>query len=560
MIESADRKSAGGVWAVLLMALIFAAIAPTLTLLEFSGGSENLNAATVQEMHRGGPWLVPSLNGIPRLAKPPLTAWISALVVSRDDIAQLNSPEQSTRDAAFDTFAFKLRWPALLAGCLLVLAVYCLGRTLESHAFGFTAAVVCASSILFLRFIRNSTTDVQLALWVGIANAFFASLIFSSVRIWKLIALGLAIGLALMSKGPVALVQTVLPWMVFLLLDSTTRKAFHRQLIVALSAAICTTAISLAIALPWPIYAVAKFPKAIDLWWMEVTREGATTLAPDPWYIYLSILILVMPWIGFFIAGVVMALRNRTNRPALFALSLLLVPILLMSLAKDKNDRYLLPLLPAVSILTAIALKPQFRPPRDQNNADRFLRILHIAILAIMIIGVPVGGAAGLMKTVEGESWYSGSFALIAVILLPALLAASWFWNRRRPGVLIPATLAIMLLLQGVFILGYARDQSGRSEMKPIADAIMNFSPQAPVWYFDPRASYKPMPQDLSIYLNRTVPEKSDGTSIRNAERGQIIVMLQREKETDPVINGWRPLASLPWGRRSWWAFVRDGE
>jgi len=46
-----------------IVALFFAAVAPTLSWLEFSGGMENLNIATALELRRDHPdnWLIPTL-------------------------------------------------------------------------------------------------------------------------------------------------------------------------------------------------------------------------------------------------------------------------------------------------------------------------------------------------------------------------------------------------------------------------------------------------------------------------------------------------------------------
>src|SRR5689334_14197573 len=55
--------------AVVVAAGFFAAVAPTLTRLEFVGGSEVLVVETALEMRRGGPWFIPTLQGYPRLTK-----------------------------------------------------------------------------------------------------------------------------------------------------------------------------------------------------------------------------------------------------------------------------------------------------------------------------------------------------------------------------------------------------------------------------------------------------------------------------------------------------------
>jgi len=70
-LESTPRSAWPG---VLIAALFFVVAAPTLSWLEFSNGSENLNIATALEIRRTGNWLLPTLQGEPRYAKPPAGA------------------------------------------------------------------------------------------------------------------------------------------------------------------------------------------------------------------------------------------------------------------------------------------------------------------------------------------------------------------------------------------------------------------------------------------------------------------------------------------------------
>ena len=82
---------------MLLVAGIFAAIAPTLRWLEFSNGAEGLAVATAMEIRRTGRWLVPTLNDEPRLAKPPLTSWITAAAMPPKTLNETTSPSDSVR-------------------------------------------------------------------------------------------------------------------------------------------------------------------------------------------------------------------------------------------------------------------------------------------------------------------------------------------------------------------------------------------------------------------------------------------------------------------------------
>ena len=203
--------------ALLVSAGFFAAVAPTLRWQEFSGGSENLVVETVLEMRRGGPWLIPNLTGHARVTKPPLTAWLTAASARPDTVARLTTRDHAARDEAFRDLAWQIRWPSLLASCLMLMATYALARNMSLTAPVALAALgACGSTLMFLRFGRAATTDVHLALWVTVTNACLALAVFRG-KYWQgLLGAGATLGLAFMSKGPVAFVQTLAPFALFL--------------------------------------------------------------------------------------------------------------------------------------------------------------------------------------------------------------------------------------------------------------------------------------------------------------------------------------------------------
>jgi 4-amino-4-deoxy-L-arabinose transferase-like glycosyltransferase len=208
---------------VLIAAVFFCAIAPTLSQLQFGDPIENLNVATAMEIRRGGPRLFPTLQGEPRLAKPPLTAWVTAVFLRRSTLAGLDSANPSNRAHALAELEHEARLPALLAMCLMLAVVYELGRAVwafdadTGHAAGWVSAVVCGSMLIFLRQCRLATTDAQLTLWVATANLCLARAVLHG-RFWTgFLGAGAALGLALMTKGPIALVQSVLPFAAFVL-------------------------------------------------------------------------------------------------------------------------------------------------------------------------------------------------------------------------------------------------------------------------------------------------------------------------------------------------------
>lgn len=556
--ESPSTGFRGGWLAMaLLIAAVVIALSPSLWFMEFASGSENLNAGTVFEMHRDGHWLIPTLNGEPRLTKPPLTAWTSAAFIPQWAFEGISSADQTTRDIAYHRVSFFLRLPTLVLACGLILGTYWLGRAMESPRFGWAAAVVCASCVMFLRFGRAATTDVQLACWVGLANALFASLVFGSTRVWKLILLGIALGLANMAKGPVAFAQSCVPWLLFALIDGPTRGRVLSSARSSIGGVLIVAGLTLLISVPWFAYVLLRNEQAMSVWWREVTREGATSLKPDPWFSYLSIFLMMLPWTVFFLAGLGTAVVERKSSAVKLTLCLLIVPIALMSLAKDKNDRYLLPLLPAASVIVAMALRQQFRAFSEQNAGDKLLRSSLWCLLAVVMIGVPILGMTQVVKTIDATPWFSMPLAVGLLLVSLLLLGAMYFWSARRPGAIVPATLVCILALQAPLVWAYGKTFDGRSELKPIADVIRQHAPTAPVWFYEPPPNDKFVPADLSIYVNRAVKTIRDEAALAKIEPDAVMVMLQRKGGPEPSVPGWTAIDKRGYEGRNWWAFRR---
>jgi 4-amino-4-deoxy-L-arabinose transferase-like glycosyltransferase len=543
-------------------ALVFAAVAPTLSWLEFSSGSENLVVESVLEMRRGGPWLVPTLENQPRTQKPPLPAWITASAARPGTVAALGDRDPVRRAAAYTRLAWEVRWPALLCSCLTLLAVYELGRVIGDAHLGLAAAAVCGTTVLLLRFGRYATTDVQLALWVNVANVGLAWAVLRG-RWWagSLIA-GAALGLAFMSKGPVCLVQTVLPVAGFVawrrwvasgrncglrIADSgleeraANPQSEIRNPKLPLAAALL---LFLAIGLPWYVYLFAQSRGVGGLWVREVTRRGATDDRPDPWYTYFIFLPLILPWAVFFVVGLIGATRAliaRRGDRIVLALMLTVVPVLVIAIASpDRKDRYLLPMAGPAAVLAAWGLREVWRGWSEGDRGAGFAIWAHWALLAAIALALPLVGAMprGPLRTGDTRGpWFSWNLAIPVAAALVVLIAAGVVLQRRRGWGLVPATVAVMLVLQALAMHGYARSADGLSGMKRMADAIWAAYPDADAWFHHNRRA----PNDLAIYLDRPTPQLKDLSELRATDRPQVVLMIQKEGQPPPKPPaGWR--------------------
>jgi 4-amino-4-deoxy-L-arabinose transferase-like glycosyltransferase len=285
---------------------------------------------------------------------------------------------------------------------------------------------------------------------------------------------------------------------------------------------------------------------------------------PDPWWKYILLIPLAAPWSVFMIAGIasaVHALLERRGRPIVLALLLLAAPVLVMSFFKDRKDRYLLPMAPAMAILAARGLLDvwQSRPRPDaawRGRAERLLVALHVVILSVMAVAVPVAGAAGVeaLTTREGEPWFTRTFAAVCAATLAALVGLSLVVYRRRPGALVAMTVAVMLMLQALVFHGYARSAAGRSDLKPLAYAVRASFPDAVASY----RHHRRVPGDLSIYLNRPVPQvkSAEDAEERAAAGGGVPVVFMFHKRGRPEPD---PEPLLAPEQKRWVPFERSG-
>jgi len=336
-----------------LTLVIFAAITPTLSHHEFSSGLESLNVATALEIRRTGNWLVPTLQGELRINKPPLEAWLTAAVISTDTLQAISSPHFDERDRGYRQLASEVRSIALLTACLTVLMTFCIGRILFDGEVGLVSMAVMSTSLLFLRFSRYATTDVLLSFFVA-ATIFLLLIGVVEKRRWNgFVGGGVALALAMMAKGPMALLQSAIPIAIFVVWTARRRSDATSQPRGSIWPPVIVGIIAfIVIGLWWYAMVWRIRPEVLHSWGGEMTGYQSIEPRDSHWYTYFCLILLMAPWLTFFVISLIVAFARRGERDLLLLL-LLLTPILVMSFFRDKYPRYLLPVLPAAAVITA---------------------------------------------------------------------------------------------------------------------------------------------------------------------------------------------------------------
>jgi 4-amino-4-deoxy-L-arabinose transferase-like glycosyltransferase len=547
----------------LLAAIIFAALAPALTWPQVTADSETWVVQSILEMRRGGPWWIPTLDGNPRVRKPPLTQWISAAAVKPSTMSALTSRDPAVREPGYQSLAWEIRWPVLFQASLLLVAVGWLGQLLDGLPTGIFAVLIGGSSMLFDRFSRLAAPDVPLAMSVAWANLFLGLAIVGKRPRLGYIGAGAALGIALMSKGPVAFLFTIIPFAIF----QTIFGAIFRESLFpgeekpqrVWPAILIGIAVMLAIGLPWPISALIRNSQSLHDWYLEMSSEGGKAVSHDPWFTYLiQWPYALLPWIPLLIAAVMMV-GQRPKVPKVILLALLVViPTILLSFAKDRKDRYLFPMIGPAAIAMGMVVAEFVRiPPTDRDRRRReIMWFFQWAFLAAMGIGLPIAGL--FLKRVDGTRWFPWPVGVGAVIGMAILVWIGIQWQKHWDGSAVVVGSAIMLLFNLLFLWGWRNTDIGLSGMKPLADRIRYDLPRGEVVYYEPKPIPKPTNFDLEIYLDQLVPVLRSEDELRQHAGAVAVVMLHRTGEPPPQAPGYKPLMDVNRRDHNWWVLVPD--
>lgn len=410
---------------------------------------EARNFVAAREMAAGGSWLIPTLNGALRIAKPPLPTWAVA------GLLNLTGP---TENPAL------LRLPAALMSTLLVFFFWGLLRELTRHQPGETTApgrtawlgaLVLASSLLVITVGREGHWDI-------FANAWMVGALWALARAWHTpgpgwhwwILSGLLFGLSVLSKGPVVPYAMLLPFLIGFgvarLSPARGPVRPHRTgLVVAL-------VVGLVVGLAWPVYLALQHtvaPAALAVARVEITSWAERHA--QPFWNYWNFPVFVGIWTPVALMALAVPFaRPRAGRyvPYLAALGWLLASFLLLSIVPEKKERYMLPLMPPLALLMAGLLRHLETALRE--NPRQWPEALLVrgwaGLLVLVFMLVPV---ALVVLRVPGVEPGTGLFAVAAVAF--GLLAVSMGWGgfrQNQPGVLVAGSLAAMSLLLALLL------------------------------------------------------------------------------------------------------------
>jgi 4-amino-4-deoxy-L-arabinose transferase-like glycosyltransferase len=485
------------------------------------------------------------LNGEPYTQKPPLWFWLAA---------GFGAPFGRVTELA-------ARLPSALAGVALVALTAVLGARLLGAGAGLLGAALLLTTFEFAHLARRAQLDPLLALLETAALAAYVRLDRGlGRRTANLAALHAALGLAVLTKGPVGLLVPVLVMALHLAWERRLREIVRVlppwALVLSLGPGLAWLAAALALAPP------GTFGEAVGA--NVFGRFFAGTSHERPFYYYLyQFPVDALPWTALWPA-VALAARRRVfvadparrdperARAWRFLLAWLGASLLFFSLSAGKRGLYLLPAFPAAALLCADAcrslLEGRTRPPRAFAVAaalgGALLAALGAACLTSPWLPVPLPqGFPPLRLAAFGA----------AALGIAAAARVAWALQTRhrappaaRLGIVVAAALGVEL---AVFLLVYPGMDAGKSA-RPVALAAADLTdPGRAVGLLGDRA----LAGGLVYYGRRPVALLSTPESVERyvAGGGRAIVVQERKLARVEAVVPVRVAARFREGRRS---------
>lgn len=369
-------------------------------------------------------WGIPHLNLLPYLEKPPLVYWLTAL---------------SFKVCGFTELAARL--PSAVSALGGLFLAYGLGRAFWGPGPGVLGALVLASTAGYVVLGRILTLDMAFALWLNLGIGLgYLALSRGQNRLWPWAYFALA--LAVLTKGPVALVLAGLVWVIWVVVNRRSGRPLIQ---------ICGWLLLAVITLPWFVYVQWRYPEFFRFFILEqhLLRFLTPAIHPEPLWYYLPVLLgLLLPWtwlLPWTLTG-----RDRWQDPDYrFLVIWAAVILVFFSLSRGKLAPYILPALLPLALLVGHGLARLTGVGRISFNS----RLLRTSLLVWGFTGVALVGLSLWPPELLAQALARANFSLsylMAISLVWALTPLAALIWRHLGALLLGALLLSALVPRGI--------------------------------------------------------------------------------------------------------------
>ena len=504
---------------------------------------EPRNAGCAREMMARYDWVTPVFNDELRSHKPVLLYWLMMSAYSVLGVSE---------------FAARFWSAALAVGT--VLCTWSIGRRLFGLQTGIWSGLILSSCLLFAVVGRAATPDAALVFFSTLALAIYVHGTFGvglregpfSFRPtprtageffpghWLTVAaIYFAMGLAVLTKGPVGLVMPTAVIGMFLLIvrlpdGSQSSARTDKSAVSAIAAGtrsilqcfapghflhtcwsmrpLTALAVSMAVALPWYVWVGIRTDGEFLRGFFFEHNFGRATASMEGHtgsflYYPASILVGFFPWsvlLAPVAAETIASLKRKDPRQAgtIFVLCWIGVYVGLFTLARTKLPNYVAPCYPALALLAGNFLH---RWSAGQVRSLLLWRRLALGSLSLVGVALLIALPLAAHRYLPGEQW----LGIIGLVPLIGGVACLWWLERAQPRVSAVILTATATVFVGALLGGVAHRVSAHQQnhlllaeiaARGSSTRVSAFGLLEPTWIF-----YGDRPvQELHVSGNRT--------------------------------------------------------
>jgi 4-amino-4-deoxy-L-arabinose transferase-like glycosyltransferase len=502
--EPSQTTTARVGWAILILLTLYACYFSHLGAIGFVGPDEPRYAWIARDMAETGDWVTPRLYGKPWFEKPPLYYWGAALCFK-----------------VFGVSETAARLPSAISALLATLALAWLAWRLYGEETARWLMLLLPTTVGMIGFSHAAATDMPFSAMLTIAMVFAAIVIRlapaeedrastattnpATLTPWvPLILFGGFLGLAVLAKGPVAIILSggaVFFWAIF---TKRWRDALH-LLHPGAIAAFCLTA------LPWYILCASRNPDFFRVFIIE--HNFKRFLTPEfqhiqPFWFYLPVVVAaLLPWSVLSVCAGITGTRRLWVSRALHPVSWFFFcwpafTVLFFSVSRSKLPGYILPALPPLALFTARAATLHM-----EKKSGRW--VFCAGGLTLVLMGVLVFLFNKKVPFVTDIRPSPGITKIALLAIIGGILGTTLASLRRAT----PAALVIVLAIISLFSWSlsgqdYLELDEGVSARPMVQAALEHLTPQqtSAATVFKLRRSYK---YQVDFYLHRETQQWS---------------------------------------------------
>jgi 4-amino-4-deoxy-L-arabinose transferase-like glycosyltransferase len=416
-VQQLSARAVGGLW-LLSGALLLAFLGtPPVTRTQEARVLETARQMLGADAHG---WLVPVLNGEPRLKKPPLAYWMTAGAYLIGGVSEAVG-----------------RAPYVLGGWLTLGLVYSFGKRAFDQKTALASCALLLGSHAFYRQMRLAETDAAATLFLTCALYCLWRGASDRRARWMHLAAA-ATAMVVLAKGAPAIFV-----LVFLLVLCLAERRWDMARRFVTSGAPVTLIV---LAVPWFVY--VHFHQGTDVVWSELQNTAMGGDHPGwPWDYIPSILVAAAPWSLLLPLALFDAFRRWRDDPAKRLVLLWLLAILIpLCINGNKQAHYLLMLTPPMMLLIGRLLVEW---PASLDRPLKWIIVGMTIAAGASAVALPI--AAPLLREYRiSPDWLFGGLLAIATV---AMIISIRRAGVRRASLVMLAIVAVLLpLLEGAWV------------------------------------------------------------------------------------------------------------